>query len=243
MRELSQGRLRMDLIDPFPQPDLTRPTFRSFYDGLRRLLEEQVDPQRIDETGEYPPEVLEGPLAGHVRWAARTAGKLARAVFHGMLRHGPGLEHRQAFLFRAVDVAVELFAMSAAVSRARRLATPEAHELADLFARGARRRVDDLLRALWRNDDALTTRVGRRVLAGAHTAVEEGGMGLPYTVDELRPPSMDDLLAAPDQPRREPRDRWTRRLARQPAPGARPGPTSGQPSGQTARTSSGGGAA
>lgn len=159
-----------------------------------------------------------GPLARHVRWASRAAGKLARAVFHGMVAHGPKLERKQAFLFRTVDIATELFAASAAMARARRLGTPEALELADLFARGGRRRVDALFKALWRNDDALTTRVGHRVLQGAHTAVEAGAMGLPYTSDELRPPSMEDLLAARDQPRREPRDRWTRRLARQPAP-------------------------
>lgn len=157
-----------------------------------------------------------GPLAPHVRWAARAAGKLARAVFHGMVRHGPGLERKQAFLFRTVDIAMELFATSAALSRARLLGTPEARELADLFARGARRRVEALFRALWANDDALTTRVGHRVLHGAHVAVEAGGMGLPFTIDELRPPSMEELLAARGQPRREPRDRWTRRLARPP---------------------------
>ncbi len=159
-----------------------------------------------------------GPLATHVRWAARAAGKLARAVFHGMVRHGPRLERKQALLFRLVDIAMELFAASAALSRVRRDGTPEALELADLFARAARRRVDALFRALRSNDDELTTRVGHRVLQGAHTAVEAGGMGVPFTVDELRPPSMDELLAARGQPRRAPRERWTRRLARQPAP-------------------------
>jgi alkylation response protein AidB-like acyl-CoA dehydrogenase len=172
-------------------------------------------PTRFVGWGRWPRYAEFGPLAKHVRYASRAAAKLARAVFHGMVRHGPALERKQAFLFRAVDVAIELFALTATVSRARHLETAGATELADLFARGARRRIEQLLRDLWKNDDALATAVGHRVLAGAHTWQETGTMGVPFTSDELRPPSMDQLLAARTQPIREPRDRWTRRLVRQ----------------------------
>lgn len=156
-----------------------------------------------------------GRLATHARWADRTARQLARAVFHGMVLNGPKLERRQAFLFRVVDVAMEVFAVAAAIARARAMGTRPADELADLFARGARRRVKGLLRDLWRNDDALRSAVARRVLAGEHAWVEEGGLGLPFTAEELRPPTMEELVAARSQPARPPRDRWTRRMARQ----------------------------
>ncbi|PYO71606.1 MAG: acyl-CoA dehydrogenase [Gemmatimonadetes bacterium] len=88
-----------------------------------------------------------GRLAKHVRFVERSCRRLARSVFHSMIRFGPKLELRQSVLFRLVDVAGELFAMAATCSRAQRLfardpaAGVRAVKLADLFCRQARRRV------------------------------------------------------------------------------------------------------
>ena len=60
-----------------------------------------------------------------------------------MIVHQAKLQNKQAFLFRLVDIANELFAMAASVSRAQALREaghPEAEnaaELADLFCRGS----------------------------------------------------------------------------------------------------------
>src|SRR6266536_2783319 len=62
-----------------------------------------------------------GRLAKHVRCVERSCRRLARSVFHAMIRFGPKLELRQSVLFRLVDVAAELFAMAATCSRAQRL--------------------------------------------------------------------------------------------------------------------------
>jgi hypothetical protein len=121
-----------------------------------------------------------GPLAGHVRYAERTARRLARALFHMMARHGPKLEKRQALLFRAVDAGADLFAMSAAAARAQQMRTaksPEADravELADLFCRMSRRRIAGHFAGMRSNDDVRKYRVARRVLDGAHAWVESG---------------------------------------------------------------------
>jgi alkylation response protein AidB-like acyl-CoA dehydrogenase len=121
-----------------------------------------------------------GRLATHLRFVERSARKLARASFHGMLRYQARLQNKQAFLFRLVDVANELFAMAAAISRARALADqgrPEAAEagrLADLFCRIARRRVRRLFGELWDNDDVLRYRAGVDVLEGRHAWLERG---------------------------------------------------------------------
>src|SRR5438309_3834145 len=89
--------------------------------------------------GFWPKYAAFGPLARHLRAVERGAGRLARGVFHAMVRFGPKLEYRQAILFRLVDVGAELFAMTAACARAQWLlrhdpaAGRRAVELADLF--------------------------------------------------------------------------------------------------------------
>jgi hypothetical protein len=148
-----------------------------------------------------------GRLARHLRFVDRSSRKLARQVFHGMVRFGPKLERRQGFLFRLVDVANQLFAMSASVVRAdalRRAGLPEAApaaRLADHFCRTASRTVEGLFHALWHNDDAQAYAVGREVLAGQHDWLEEGGLGLGLTVEDLRPPRSGPALPPPHRPR------------------------------------------
>jgi hypothetical protein len=134
--------------------------------------------------GRWPRFARFGALAGHARFVERSCRKLARQVFHGMVVHGGRLQKKQAFLFRLVDVAMELFAMSAAVSRAATMRdgqdahAREAEVLADLFCREARRRVQASFRAVWRNDDDRKYRVGQQVLRGEHAWLERGSVGL-----------------------------------------------------------------
>ncbi len=121
-----------------------------------------------------------GPLATHLRFVERSSRRLARASFHGMLVYQARLQNKQAFLFRLVDIANELFAMTASVTRARALAetrAPDAGDaarLADIFCRRARRKIMDLFRDLWRNDDVARYRVGVDVLGGRHEWLEQG---------------------------------------------------------------------
>ncbi len=134
-----------------------------------------------------------GKLARHLRFVERASRKLARENFHAMVRFGAAAERKQAFLFRLVDVANELLAMSASVSRAEALRAagrPEAGQavrLADHFCLATRRKVRALFRALWRNEDVDAYRLGREVLAGEHAWLEKGGMELGLTVEDLRP--------------------------------------------------------
>jgi len=141
--------------------------------------------------GRWPRYSEFGLLATHLRFVERSARKLARASFHGMLRYQARLQNKQAFLFRLVDVANELFAMAATVARAQALAAsqrPEAADarrLADVFCRISRRRVRELFAALWDNDDVPLYRMGIEVLDGRHEWLERGILGL----DEMHAPS------------------------------------------------------
>ncbi|HXA94205.1 MAG TPA: acyl-CoA dehydrogenase family protein [Candidatus Dormibacteraeota bacterium] len=134
-----------------------------------------------------------GSLAPHLRFVERSARRLARASFHGMLVYRAGMERKQAFLFRSVDIVMELFAMAAAVTHAARLADgryPEAdraRELADLFCRNARRKVRRLFADLWRNDDALKKRVAASVMADRHEWLERGILELGLAPAAFRP--------------------------------------------------------
>jgi alkylation response protein AidB-like acyl-CoA dehydrogenase len=126
--------------------------------------------------GHWPRYAEFGPLAPHLRFIERRSRKLARTLFHAMVRFGPKLELRQAVLFRLVDVGAELLAMSAAISRAKALANDgNAVEVADLFCRHARRRVDGLFHETFGPADVATYWLAQQVMAG-ELAWIEGGM-------------------------------------------------------------------
>jgi hypothetical protein len=118
-----------------------------------------------------------GPLAGHLRFVERAARKLGRTLFLAMARFGPGLEKRQAVLFRLVDVGADLFAMAAVCVHAHALVQADPCEqgplrLADLFCRHARTRVRSSFRGVFHNHDRVTYRVAQEVLQGRHTWFE-----------------------------------------------------------------------
>lgn len=125
-----------------------------------------------------------GPLARHMRFVNRASRRLARALFHAIMRFGPALEKRQAVLARTVEIGAELFAMSATCSRAQAMRvskSPEerakvemAVDLADTFCRIARRRIGDRFRGVFRNDDVKVYKSAQRVMANEASWMEEG---------------------------------------------------------------------
>jgi alkylation response protein AidB-like acyl-CoA dehydrogenase len=143
--------------------------------------------------GRYPRYREFGALAGHLRFVERSSRKLAREVFHGMIVHQAKLQNKQAFLFRLVDVANELFAMAASICRVQAMTEQghadavKARELADLFCRMARRRVRQLFGELWSNDDVRKYKVAMRVLDGRHAWLESGILPLGASARRLRP--------------------------------------------------------
>jgi hypothetical protein len=115
-----------------------------------------------------------GALATHLRFVERCSRRLARDLFYGMVRWQARLQLRQSYLFRLVDIGAELFAISASVVRAQMLGTQEAVELADLFCRNARLRVEQLFHDLWRNQDDRNYRAAQRTLEGRYRFMEDG---------------------------------------------------------------------
>jgi hypothetical protein len=138
-------------------------------------------PQLVVGEGQRPGSYSEfGPLAEHLRYVERHSRRLARSIFYGMTRWQAKLEKRQAFLGRTVDIGAELFAASAACVYAQTLGeerperAEQAVELADLFCRQSRRRVDRLFTELWANEDDANYRAAQRLLEGRYQWLEEG---------------------------------------------------------------------
>ncbi len=144
-------------------------------------------PSRWLGWGFWPKYAGFGPLARHLRYVERAARRLARGVFHAMMRFGPKLEYRQAVLFRLVDVGAELFAMAATCARAEWLrksdpaAGRRAVDLADLFCRQARGRVEAKFHELSHNADTRTYRLAQEVLQSEHRWLERGMVELQDT--------------------------------------------------------------
>ena len=146
-----------------------------------------------------------GDLAPHLRFVERMSRKLARQVFHGMVVHGPRLQNKQAFLFRLVDIANELFAMAASLARANALRQAkrddydEAVHLADIFCRQSRRKARRLFQDLWSNDDLLLYKSARRLLETEQSWMERGVCGLEEMVERAkRSPQMAQEKVEPE---------------------------------------------
>ena len=108
---------------------------------------------RFPKFGEF------GKLSGHMGYIERTSRHLSRSIFHAMMRFQAKLERKQMVLFRIVDIGTDLFAMAAAISYATMLAKKggaekkNAIDLADVFCREARMRIDANFRNLFTDHD------------------------------------------------------------------------------------------
>jgi alkylation response protein AidB-like acyl-CoA dehydrogenase len=152
-----------------------------------------------------------GRLASHLRFVERKSRKLAREIFHSMIVFRAAAEKRQAFLFRLVDIANELFAMAATISRAQAIARagkPEAAQaiaLAENVCAQEREKVESLFHALWHNHDVLAYETGRAILDGEHLWLEQGGLPLGVTVEQLTPRLPTPTAVAEDKPAAAPK--------------------------------------
>jgi hypothetical protein len=107
----------------------------------------------------------------HLAYAAKTSKLLARRLFATMAKYGPKLEKEQIILGNFVDIGVELFVMGATLSYADHLVaqnpadqTPQ--ELADLYCREARRRIEGNFKAVKSNFNRQYDKVSRLLMDG-----------------------------------------------------------------------------
>ncbi|HVM32176.1 MAG TPA: acyl-CoA dehydrogenase family protein [bacterium] len=132
-------------------------------------------------TGFWPRFSAYGSLAGHMRYVEKTTRKLARTLFHQMVKFGPKLERRQMILGRLVEIGTELFAMTAACAKV--LAVEKQapgdkgpRELADLFCREAKLRIHAYFDGVACNADVAEGKVAAKVLDHQFEWLEKGIM-------------------------------------------------------------------
>ncbi len=117
----------------------------------------------------------------HLAYAGKTSKLLARRLFATMARFGPKLEKEQLILGNFVDIGVDLFVMSTTLSYADYLvgvnpADQSPQELADLFCREARRRIDANFRAAQGNFNRSYGRVAELLMQGKLAWLAEGAI-------------------------------------------------------------------
>jgi alkylation response protein AidB-like acyl-CoA dehydrogenase len=118
-------------------------------------------------------------MAQQLRYAAKASRRLARALFHAMVRFGPKLEKQQVLLGRFVDIGTEIFAITATCLRADKLLGSEQPDvnrqellsLVDYFCQASRLRIEEKFRGIHRNADRVGYKLAQQVLA-PHPAVQ-----------------------------------------------------------------------
>ena len=91
-----------------------------------------------------------------------------------MIRFGPKLEREQVLLGRFVDIATELFAITATCARAESLGDHDACGVADYFCGLARARVAQFFAGVSSNSDRAGYKFAQRLLAGEDAWIEDG---------------------------------------------------------------------
>ena len=122
---------------------------------------------------------LHEQLRPHVQYGAATSKKLARGLFHSMMRFGPKLDREQLLLSRYVGVATEIFAMNATCSYAQHLLNEgkpadEILAVANYFCQSAKSRIDHHFAGTSKNADARGYALVQELLAGKHSELRTG---------------------------------------------------------------------
>jgi hypothetical protein len=113
-------------------------------------------------------------------YVSKTSRRLARTLFHAMVKHGPKLERKQLLLGRIVDIGTELFAIVATVLYADALIKrgdrprEELEKLAQCFVSDARSRIAGHFAALKHNNDTRNYALTQALLEGGHSYLRDG---------------------------------------------------------------------
>mgnify|MGYP000859466244 FL=1 len=126
----------------------------------------------------------------HLAFAAKTCKRLARNLFFTMAKFGPKMEYEQIILGNFVDIGTDMFVMAATLAYADHLlaknpADQTPQELADLFCKEARKRIEANFKAV-KNKNKVYSKVAGLLMDGKLSWLANGGM------DNTIPPAYRD---------------------------------------------------
>lgn len=118
-------------------------------------------------------------LAAHFSEVAGLSRRMARTLFHQMVKFGPKLEKRQVLLGRLADIGTDLFAIAATCVYAQKLLNEgepaaKVFTLVDDFRAQALLRIRQNFDGIAHNADQHGYDLTQQVIAGEHTWVERG---------------------------------------------------------------------
>ncbi len=110
----------------------------------------------------------------HLRNAAKTCKKLARALFHTMGKWQAKLEFEQLLLGNFVDIGTDLFVMAATLAYTENVLSKNpndqtAQELCDLFCKNARVRIAANFRAVKSNHNHVYKKIAKDIMEGKYS--------------------------------------------------------------------------
>ena len=108
----------------------------------------------------------------HSRYVRNTSKKLARTLFHSMIRYGPGLDKQQLLLGRLTEIGTELFVMMCALLKSEYSDDKDEKELVDVIVRNGKIKIKEKFAAIRNNNDKRNYKLGRKVLDGDYKKIE-----------------------------------------------------------------------
>ena len=118
------------------------------------------------------PNGMDPALKGQLKYVSKTSKKLARKLFHSMVRYGPALDKQQLLLGRLAEIGAELFVIAASSSRAQSINTKEARKLADCVFKNSKIKIEEKFKAISKNNDKKNYALAKEILNGEHEFLE-----------------------------------------------------------------------
>ncbi|MDP3710480.1 MAG: acyl-CoA dehydrogenase family protein [bacterium] len=118
-------------------------------------------------------------LKKHLKFVEKRARKLKRALMILGAKFRNDLAHRQLIMEGCFWIATDLFAISVILSYAQNISARfglEVFDLADIFCRQARLRIDEQFRKIWKNEDHQAGLVASKIMEGHYKFLHEGIM-------------------------------------------------------------------